>query len=623
MWHFDIHPRSWILKPVPDTLRVLGAAAVLFAVTGFGLVRLLLPSPLARYELLWVLPAGACATGLALTILGFAAVPFAAALPVVGGLGLALDVHAVRRRGWPSAEARRLAWPVYLALVVLAIVLVPMLAGQHYLAPVGEGSDAHEAAGVGNFLKFSYPTSVNVHQPINQMPQTWQSKYPIYYVMAAVSSISGLPTWMVLAPLIDFMLALASLGLFLTAVEVFAAPIAFALAATLLAALDRMALHTVLHPYYNQTWGFFAMPFTLVLGSWVVQPGLSRRARTGTAALLAVFAIVLLLAYPLAAPIPAVPLLAFAWGGWRRRVRSGQSRLRVRSLYSGWRSLLWMVPVAVLLAVPVAGVVDKTVAAIQVLAPGHSLGPWSGDLFGYLPFDHFFSLPSGPQGALLAVVLVGLAVAGLWGHDRALAWGLGGLLVLAIAVALYLRNRAFGYYFEFKLLAFVGPLVMLIAAIGAARLKRWGAGALLLCLLAGATVYSDEQEIRYNGSQLPQTIIALSNWVKAIPPGATIRLDMSPPLQLWVAYFLDKRPLCSATPLLDTDYPHVGYGIKADYAVAQLDFGRTPGAIGRPLRQNAEFRLWRLNPGALPGLTTYCTYRRYDRIYTGPGFMPR
>jgi hypothetical protein len=332
---------------------------------------------------------------------------------------------------------------------------------------------------------------------------------------------------------------------------------------------------------------------------------------------------VLVLAYPLAAPIPAVPLLVFAWSGWRRRVRSGDSRVSLRGLYRGWRSLLWMVPVAVLLAIPAAGVIDKTVAAIQVLAPGHSLSSWGGDLFGYLPFDHFFSLPSGPQGALLAVIVAGLAVAGLWGRDRALTWGLGGLLVLGIAVALYLRNRAFGYYFEFKLLAFVGPLVLLIAAIGAARLRRWGAGVLLLCVLAGATVYSDEQEIRYNGWQLPQTIISLSSWVRSIPAGATVRLDMTPPLQLWAAYFLDKRPLCSATPLLNTDYPHVGIGYRADYAVALVSFGRTPGAVGRPLRQNAEFRLWRLDPSRLPGPTTYCTYRRYDRIYTGVGFMPR
>jgi len=60
-----------------------------------------------------------------------------------------------------------------------------------------------------------------------------------------------------------------------------------------LAALDREALHTVLNPYFNQTWGFFALPFTVVLGWWVVQPDIGRRARQGTALLLAMFAIVL------------------------------------------------------------------------------------------------------------------------------------------------------------------------------------------------------------------------------------------------------------------------------------------------------------------------------------------
>ena len=37
------------------------------------------------------------------------------------------------------------------------------------------------------------------------------------------------------------------------------------------AALDRIALFTVLNPYFNQTWGFIMLPFTLVLGWWAVR----------------------------------------------------------------------------------------------------------------------------------------------------------------------------------------------------------------------------------------------------------------------------------------------------------------------------------------------------------------
>ncbi len=225
------------------------------------------------------------------------------------------------------------------------VALVPMLLVQHYAAPIGTGSDAHVAAGTANFLQHAYPTGTDISQPVNQMPPTWQSKYPIYYAFAAVSSVSGLATWQVLATLAAAMLGLAALGFFLVAREVFRAPAAVALVAMALAALDREALHTILNPYFNQTWGFFAMPFTLVLGWWVVQPGLGRRARSGTAVLLALFALVLVFAYPLAAPIPGRP-------AGRVRVarvaaqapRPASAVFRFRDLYRGRRSLLWLIP---------------------------------------------------------------------------------------------------------------------------------------------------------------------------------------------------------------------------------------------------------------------------------------
>ncbi len=75
---------------------------------------------------------------------------------------------------------------------------------------------------------------------------------------------------------------------------------------------------------------------------------------------------------------------------------------------------------------------------------------------------------------------------------------------------------------------------------------------------------------------------------------------MWPPLQLWAAYFLDSRPLCSQLPLLDTDYPHVAVSRKADYIVASQVAGRPFDAVGPVLRTNAGYRLYRENP-AVPG----------------------
>ena len=113
--------------------------------------------------------------------------------------------------------------------VVSLVALVPMLFVQHYAAPIGTGSDAHVAAGTAQFLQHAYPTGVNVSQPINQMPPTWQSKYPIYYAFAAVSSVSGLATWQVLATLAAAHAGAGGAGMFLVARDVFGAPVAAAL----------------------------------------------------------------------------------------------------------------------------------------------------------------------------------------------------------------------------------------------------------------------------------------------------------------------------------------------------------------------------------------------------------
>lgn len=616
--HMSARPRHEALSAIPDTLRALVATAVLFGVGGLGLTRLFLPAALRRYELLWILPTGACAVGLTMTALGFADVPYHVSLVLLLLGGAALGIYAIRSRGWPELAPARVAWPLFIALVVLAVALVPMVFHQHYAAPVGTGSDAHVAAGSANFLKHAYPTGVDIAQPINQMPPTWKSKFPIYYTFAAVSSLSGLETWQALAPLAAALLAMAAIGMFLIAREVLGAPLAVSLAAMAVAGLAREALHTALNPYFNQTWGFFAMPFTLVLGWWLVQPGVSRRSRQATLLLLALFGLVLAFAYPLAAPIPAIPVLVFVWIARRRRIAAGEHVFRLRELYRGRRSLLWIVPLAALLAIPVLGVYEKAKGAADVLIPGHSLQGWDGDLGRFLPFNHFFSLPNDWLGSVLLVALLLLAVWGLRSAERALAWGLGGLFLVGLLLAVYFRQRSFGWYFEFKLLAFIGPLLLLVAAVGAGQLRRFAlpSVALLCALSAGAVV----AELHATGYQLPRATIQLSSWADALPKGASVRLDMWPPNQLWAGYFLASRPLCSQAPLLGTDYAHVPVSRKADFIITTTGRGRPADAIGAPLRVNDGYRLYRENP-AVPG-PSFCSQRRQDRIYSGLRHTP-
>ena len=70
---------------------------VLFGIAGFGLTRLLLPAGLRRYEPLWVLPIGACALGLAMTLLGYAYVPYRVSLAAVLVAGVLLGAWALQR----------------------------------------------------------------------------------------------------------------------------------------------------------------------------------------------------------------------------------------------------------------------------------------------------------------------------------------------------------------------------------------------------------------------------------------------------------------------------------------------------------------------------------------------
>jgi hypothetical protein len=160
---------------------------------------------------------------------------------------------------------------------------------------------------------------------------------------------------------------------------------------------------------------------------------------------------------------------------------------------------------------------------------------------------------------------------------------------------------------------------MVIAAVGAAGLRRWGVA--LLAVFGVATAGSAIVELDATGYQLPPATIQLSSWAADLPRDASIRLDMWPPDQLWAAYFLAGRPLCSQLPLLNTDYPHVPISRKADYIVATINAGRPRDALGAPLRRNQGYRLYRENP-AVPGPSA-CSQRRLDRIYTGIGFSPQ
>jgi hypothetical protein len=565
---------------IPPLCRGGFAAAALFAVGGFGLTRLLLPAGLRRHEPLWILPIGACAVALNLTVLGFAGIPFKLSLALTIAAGTAVGVFAWRRSGPPGGWSwEGAAWPAYLAVLIAAIALIPLFRAG-FATVEGQGQDAHLAVGTAQFLQKHYPTSVHPEEPVDRVPLVWKSKQPIYYTLGATATLSGLEVYETISALAAVMLALAALGFFLVTRELLRAPPWAALSALALVGLDRMVLHTVMHPYFNQTWGFFAMPFAMVLAWWCAE----QRTRGGLI-LLALFLAIMAFAYPLAVPIALIPLVVVLW--------PERKRLHPRRLYHGRRSLLWMAPLALVLVVPIRGVIEKVGSAGQVVF-NRSLTNWGGDLHGYFAEQWFLG-----NDHLAALILVSpLLLYGAWLalRDRpvALRRGLVGVFVFAAGFAVFFRLRDVGYYFHFKVLAFVAPLFLATAVAGLGLARQAVAARLAVALLLVLAIGSAITELGKTFDELPRNVLQLRSIDSMLPAGASVRLDIDPQEQNWVAYMLHGQPLCSRLPLLHTSYPHVRTSRKADYILTKIDAPVPQDAVYPSVVRLEAFKLFRM-----------------------------
>src|SRR3954471_2495035 len=306
------------IDAVGSVVRIAVTAMALFGVVGGGGPGRALPDGLRPHELLWILPVGAVSTAFAMTPLGFLSIPYRINLALVIAGGAALSIVMLRRRGAPvMPDWRAITWPSYLGALLMAVALVPLFRSG-FLTVIGNGSDAHLAAGSAEFLKHAPPRGNDASLPVDQVPLVWRSKQAIYYAFAAVSALSGLETWQVLSTLGALLLTLAAVGWFVFAREVLGAGVGAAVLAMLIAGLDRMVVHTGIHPYFNQTWGYMTVPFTLALG-WPVL----KRPTAGGVGLLGLFLLVCAFAYPLALPIPALALAVMWWVDRRRRRSAG------------------------------------------------------------------------------------------------------------------------------------------------------------------------------------------------------------------------------------------------------------------------------------------------------------
>ncbi len=597
---------------VPAVLRTAVAGLALFTVCGFAPARALVTGDLAPFRALLALPLGAALSSIALAVLGLLHVPFHVSLVVVIVAALAADARSFLRQGGVSlprpseSVVTRVVLPLLLAAIVGLVSLVPIFRSGFATVP-GENGDAILVVGSAVLVEHAPPTANRLSLPINHIPLQWRSKYPIYYALAAVSTLAREDPIRGFATLTALILVLTALGFFLFARYVVRAPPWVALLALFVVPLDRIVMYVTIHPYYNELWGQFSLPFILLFGwRFLVTP--DRR----SAALLLLFLILGLLAYPLMVPFPAFFLLGGGWVAWRRARAAGARpgwiaalrlpRFRARPLV--WvPTLVVVIPVALVL---VRGFLEKTLSALSVLAPWTSLASWSGSALGFLPWPHFVGMPGTSWlnyvGLATICALCGLSIYRIHEPVRT---ALAVMVIAAVLIGIYFRLRTDGQLFFFKDLAFLGPYVLLLALVALGTIAastRWraaigvfGIAAALVLVPVGAA-----RELDATFDNATPSILALHAWDRALPLGTSLRIDVPPTgIQMWTTYMFNDHPLSALNPLMPF-FPHPPRGRKADYVIALRTQPKPADAIGQPLFSNAQFELWRMNPG-VPG----------------------
>jgi len=599
-----------------------GLAAVgVFGLGGLAATRLLLPALLWPYRVVLLLPIGAACSTLALTLLGLAHVPFSVSLPVVLGMAAVAAIASLRvappaavaPEAGPTAVAPALlrhVVPLLLAGTIAFVAVVPVLRAG-FATVVGQNGDAVLAVGTGTLLKHRPPTGVDPALPVDRPPLEWRSKAPIYYGLAAVSAVAGQDTVAAFPTVAAVMLGLVGLGLFLMAAVLLRAPPLVALGVLALLPLNRILVNVAIHPFYNQLWGIFTLPFIFLFG-WVYLRAPSRQSFAG----LALFGVLGLFAYPLMLPFPALFLGAVAVVTWRERRATGLP-LRWVSALGLPRLRWWMWLLAAVIAVPVGavlvrGVAEKVLSAVRAVVPGGDLSAWSGPALPYLPFGRFFGIDAPP--VLVAGVVIALLPAAWLGLRRApreLVAGLATVVGAGLLLGVYMLARGQGELFYFKDLAFTGPVVTVLAVCGlGAVLARTGGSvapravaAVALVGLIALLTNGARREIRVTYDFATFDLVQLRTWDRTLPPGASVRIDVPPSgYQLWTWYFLANRPVSASNPLLGFT-PHPPFGLKADYILVDRYQPRPYDAEGRPVLRNAGYSVYRQRPGT-PGPDT-------------------
>jgi hypothetical protein len=125
-------------------------------------------------------------------------------------------------------------------------------------------------------------------------------------------------------------------------------------------------------------------------------------------------------------------------------------------------------------------------------------------------------------------------------------------------------------------------------------------GWIAVAFLIAAANTAAETEVALTFDELPKTTLQLRQVNAQLPAADSIRIDIRPQDQNWIAYMLHGHPLCSQHPLLRTSYPHVRISRKADYIVTRIDMPAPADAELPPVRRLEGFTLYRQKP-SVPG----------------------
>lgn len=579
------------LGALPDLLRGSVAALVLFGVSGDALAVRLCPPALQPVRPVLALALGMAAGPLALTVLGILHIPLAVTLPLVLVAGLAASWW-VRRRGGREAVApldvHVLVATAAVGVLLGCVVLIPMW-GSGVVSVPGINPDAHQVVGSAALLQQAPPDATRVQLGLDHIPTVWGSKWPIFYALAAASNLSGLDPLGAFPTMAALLAVLAALGFGALAGEAFGLGRRGGLVVAAVSGLSWVTIHLAVHPYWNQLWGYAALPWALLLG-WLALNGRGEaRAAVGCGLLLLLIA----LAYPLLFPYPVVILVLMAVA------------LRRRPRLPAWGRRggpIGFVLLGLILLVPLLAAVQKlSQAGSQLIHPGGAV--WGGDVTSFIPFGDFVGTGG---GILPALVILALAVWALVRVvPRRLALALGAALALFALLDVRLRTVPSGTYMDFKHLAFTGSLVVALGATGAVSLLRHRRreaavlGAVLLAAWGVGAMIRDRREFKEHWVQVPPELSEIRDWSRALPPGTSVRIDIPQSgVQLWAAYFLAEHPVDSIDPVLFTTYAHPPWGAIADYSLAlrviPLRALRRLGVTGPPIRENRQFVLRRI-----------------------------